>query len=229
MFCMLFNLKGVINMNANTVNIANPDNALLSTTMFIRWGAIIAGVAIALSTEVLLNFLGMGIGLVSLNMSVNSLTSFSIGALIWLGLSGIISMFIAGWVTSYLANTWCKFTVILHSILVWSFATLITVTVSATAGGALIGGATSIMRSSINAVSQKAMQKLEDKNNKGDAGSYSGMSSNSGQDTISDARAEDSMTNLGAASTSIFISFFLSILAGIAGALWGRKKAVKSV
>ena len=62
----------------------------------ISWGAVLAGVAVALVTQLLLNMLGLGIGIATLDPGTGdnpTASTFSIGAGIWWTLSGIIAWF----------------------------------------------------------------------------------------------------------------------------------------
>jgi len=56
----------------------------------ISWGAVLAGVVVALVTQIVLNMLGIGIGAATLDPVAGdspSATSFSIGAAIWFAFS----------------------------------------------------------------------------------------------------------------------------------------------
>src|SRR3712207_3353091 len=72
------------------------------------WGAIIAGMVAALVAQLLINLLGIGIGLssVSVTNSADNLdaSTFSIGAAIWWTLSGIIASFFGGVVAGRLCG-----------------------------------------------------------------------------------------------------------------------------
>ena len=75
----------------------------------IAWGAIIAGVVVCFASEILLNFLGVGLGLTSLNISKTKVFTLGIGAISWLAISGVVSMGIGGWFTGTLSNVACKY------------------------------------------------------------------------------------------------------------------------
>jgi hypothetical protein len=73
----------------------------------VAWGAIFAGVALGLITQLLLNMLGLGIGLATLDPGTSdnpSAGGLSIGAGIWWVLSGIIASFVGGWAAGRLAG-----------------------------------------------------------------------------------------------------------------------------
>ena len=63
----------------------------------ISWGAVFAGVVIALTAQLLLNLLGVGIGLATIDPSAANNPdpkTFSIGAGVWWAVSGIVAALI---------------------------------------------------------------------------------------------------------------------------------------
>ena len=65
----------------------------------VSWGAIFAGVAAALVTQLLLNLLGIGFGLGALDIgpgSDDSAGEYGLGAGIWWALSGIVASLVGG-------------------------------------------------------------------------------------------------------------------------------------
>src|SRR6185312_2579427 len=62
----------------------------------VSWGAVFAGVAVALVVQLILNLFGLGIGAATLDMGADdnpSARTFSMGAAIWWTISGIIASF----------------------------------------------------------------------------------------------------------------------------------------
>lgn len=73
----------------------------------ISWGAVLAGVAIALAAQFLLNLLGVGIGAGVLDPTTSDnpeASNFSIAGGIWFVLAGIVSAFIGGYIASRLSG-----------------------------------------------------------------------------------------------------------------------------
>lgn len=110
----------------------------------VSWGAIFAGVALALTTHILLNLLGVGIGAAVIDPMTGdnpAASTFSIGTAIWFVISGIIAAFIGGYVASRLSGRPLKSTGALHGIASWAVTTLIIVYLLTTSVGAIVGGA----------------------------------------------------------------------------------------
>ena len=173
--------------------------------------AIFAGVLAALGTEVTLNFLGIGLGLASINMSADNLFKAGIGAVIWLSLTGVIAMAFGGWITGKLTYCSCIKTRALYGFLAWCLATLITVLVTASTAGAMIGGPANIVKSSIVSVGQKCISATAQYANSSDTAT-------SNENTVSDRATKEASDNLGKASIAIFFAFLLSAVAGTLGA-----------
>jgi hypothetical protein len=124
----------------------------------LSWGAIFAGVAVAMVVYMLLNLLGIGIGASTLDVQagdVPSGTAFGIGAVIWTILSALIALFVGGWVTG-------RFTTLgdqplnraLHGVIVWSLVYLISALIVTTAVGKLVGGAANMLGKGISSATQ---------------------------------------------------------------------------
>ncbi len=174
--------------------------------------AILAGALVALSVEVTLNFLGIGLGLASIDMSAESLFKAGIGSIIWLSLTGIISMALGGWIAGKLTHCPCPKARALHGLLAWSLATLITVLVTTTAAGTMIGGPANIVKSSISSVGQKSISATNQYANS------SATETTSDKNTVSNKTANEATDNLGKASIAIFFAFLLSAITGMLSA-----------
>src|SRR6185503_7358932 len=69
----------------------------------VRWGAILAGLFVALTTLVVLSVLGLAIGLSSYDAG-DPFGSFGMGAGIWGILSALLAFLIGGWVAASTAG-----------------------------------------------------------------------------------------------------------------------------
>ena len=121
----------------------------------VSWGAVFAGLVVALVVTLLLSLLGMGIGLGAINPATeeNPLGGMGIGSAIWLAITTLIALFLGGWTTAKLAGSVRGLNGILHSIVMWGLVTLVSFYLMTTAIGALISGVAGVVGKGISAVS----------------------------------------------------------------------------
>ena len=116
----------------------------------IAWGAILGGVVLAVSIQILLSLLGAGIGLGSVNVAAGSTpdaSSFGIGAGVWWVASTCIALFAGGYAAAWLAGNEIRFDGFLHGLITWGIATILTLYLLSSAVGSLIGGGFSALGS----------------------------------------------------------------------------------
>src|SRR6266849_9150892 len=116
------------------------------TTMVSRisWGAVLAGVVVALVTQLLLNMLGIGIGAATLNPVEGdnpSAMSLSIGAGIWFALSTILAALAGGYAAGRLAGVLRESTAGWHGLTAWALTTLVIFYLLGSTVGGILGGA----------------------------------------------------------------------------------------
>jgi len=114
----------------------------------ISWGAIFAGLFVALATQLLLSILGVGIGASTIHIGSSDSASASglgIGSAVWFFFSILIALFVGGWVAGSVAGMPRRIEGLLHGIVVWSLTTLVTVYLLTTAIGGILGGATGLL------------------------------------------------------------------------------------
>jgi len=125
-----------------------------ATIRRISWGAIFAGLFVALATQLLLSLLGVGIGASTIHLGSSDSASASglgIGGAIWFFLSILISLFAGGWVAGTVAGMPRRVEGLLHGVVVWSLTTLVTVYLLTTAIGGILGGATGLLGKAVGA------------------------------------------------------------------------------
>ena len=112
----------------------------------ISWGAVFAGVVIALIVQFLLTLLGVAIGAATVDMAGGNnpaASTFSIIGAVWYALSGIVSAFAGGFVSSRLSGKPLATSGALHGLTTWAVTTLVILFLITTAIGGLVGGAMS--------------------------------------------------------------------------------------
>ncbi|MBI1912889.1 MAG: hypothetical protein HYS21_12930 [Deltaproteobacteria bacterium] len=125
----------------------------------ISWGAVFAGVVVALVTLLALNLLGLSIGLGVLNPAAEQrFAAVGIGAGVWMILSTVISLFVGGWVAARMAGLVSPLRGIMHGIVMWSLVTLISFYLMTSTVGSLISGAASAIGQGVSAVATSITQ-----------------------------------------------------------------------
>ena len=123
----------------------------------VAWGAIFAGVVVALVVQVLLTMLGAGIGIATLDPGTAdnpAATTFSITAAIWWVISGIIAAFAGGYIAARMSGRTVPTTGALHGLTTWAFTTLVVLYLLTTTAGSLVGGVLSGVASALGGMGQ---------------------------------------------------------------------------
>ncbi|WP_198411769.1 PhnA-like protein [Microvirga flavescens] len=112
----------------------------------VAWGAVFAGVVLALVTQLILNMIGLGIGVSTLNPTAGananpSPMSLSIGAGLWFVLSGVVAAFAGGYAAGRLAGKPKQSTGGWHGLTTWALTTLIVFYLLTSAASSLAGSA----------------------------------------------------------------------------------------
>jgi hypothetical protein len=127
----------------------------------ISWAGIFGGVILAVTIEILFSLLGTGVGLGTLNTNAGSspdATTFGIGAGLWWIISNCIALAIGGFAAAWLAGIEIRFDGVLHGLVTWGIATLVTVWLLTSALGSIIGGSFSALGSITSAVGSGATE-----------------------------------------------------------------------
>lgn len=108
----------------------------------ISWPALFAGALTAVVVVFMLNLLGLGIGLSTINPMTESdpLSGLGTGTLIWLGLSNLAALFVGGLVAGRMAGYTSKTDGGLHGFLAWALFTIVTVLLITSTIGSVISG-----------------------------------------------------------------------------------------
>ncbi|GGE53951.1 hypothetical protein GCM10007276_33830 [Agaricicola taiwanensis] len=125
----------------------------------VSWGAVFAGVALSLVTQLLLNMLGVGIGLATLDPATGdnpAASSFSIGAGLWFTVAGIIAALVGGYVAGRLSGKPKESTAGWHGLTTWALTTLVIFYLLTSTLGTVLGGTYRTMTDAFGAVASTA-------------------------------------------------------------------------
>jgi hypothetical protein len=126
----------------------------LGTPRRISWGAIFAGVAVALALQAMLGILGIGLGANALHPThAASAQGLGIGSAIWLFLTTMLALVAAGWVSGRLAGVSRRLDSALHGVIAWALMTILTLYLLTTTIGGLFSGAGSLLGNVLGAAS----------------------------------------------------------------------------
>ena len=109
----------------------------------ISWGAVLAGVAAALVTQLTLSVLGVGIGLASLTSASTGgadAGSLSLAAAIWWIGSGLLASCAGGYIAGRMCSSAMAAKAGYHGLISWAAATLVMICLLSSAIGGLLGG-----------------------------------------------------------------------------------------
>ena len=127
----------------------------------ISWGAVLAGVVMALVAQLILNMIGIGIGASTLDPGAGagenpSAQGFSMGAGIWWTVSGILAALGGGYVAGRLSGTPKESTGGWHGLTAWALTTLVIFYLLTSTIGGLIGGAYRTLAGAVEGVASTA-------------------------------------------------------------------------
>ena len=114
------------------------------TATRLSWGAIFAGVVLAVAVQLVLGILGTGIGLTMVDPvegTTPGATGFGIGAgLYWL-VTTIVALGAGGYAAARVAGVHERFDALVHGLVVWGVTLILTLYLLTSAVGGIIGGA----------------------------------------------------------------------------------------
>lgn len=140
------------------VNIIRPIGAVAAPLSAARlrpsWGAIFAGTAIALAVTILLDLLGLGIGLATIDPASGdtpSGTAFGAWTGVWWLVSMVVALFAGGWVAGRLSGFDRRTNTALHGLVVWGLSSVVMAYFAMSALGSVVGGAFGAVGSALQA------------------------------------------------------------------------------
>ena len=120
------------------------DSAIVRAGRRVSWGAIFAGVTIAVAVQLLLGILGTGIGLSVVNPvegTTPGAAGFGIGAGIYWLITTVIALGAGGYAAARLSGVTERFDALAHGLVVWGVTLILTLYLLTSAVGSIIGGA----------------------------------------------------------------------------------------
>lgn len=119
------------------------------------WGAILAGMFVTVVLQLMLTLLGTAIGFATIHpmQEQNPTEGMGLASGIWLLVSSLISVWVGACIAGRLAGG-ARRDGMIHGIVTWSVATSLTVFTLATATGALLGGAGTILSNAVKSGAQ---------------------------------------------------------------------------
>ncbi|QDZ27052.1 hypothetical protein [Noviherbaspirillum sp. UKPF54] len=104
----------------------------------VRWGAVLAGVVVGISVQLLLTLLGIATGLSATDVSQGE--GMGTGPLLWAGLSMLIAAFVGGYVAARMSGLKRKADGVLHGAVSWAVTTILFSMLATSIGGTLVSG-----------------------------------------------------------------------------------------
>ena len=125
----------------------------------ISWGAVFAGVVLSLITHLLLNMLGLGIGIMTIDPATGATpqaSTLGIGAGVWWTVAGIIAAYVGGLVAGRLAGKPHAQTAGWHGLVTWAATTLVIFYLLTSVVGSVLGGAFRVVGNAASGLGQAA-------------------------------------------------------------------------
>lgn len=135
-----------------------PTSVIANRLRRISWGAILAGIAIAMVTMLALNMLGLTIGAATVNPAseIDPVEpALGTGAVIWFAASNLIALFLGGYVAGRMSgirdDDWDG---AIHGLVTWAVVALITLWMLTTSVGSIISAMTNAASQAISSAGQ---------------------------------------------------------------------------
>lgn len=125
----------------------------------ISWGAVLAGVVVAIVTQMMLNALGLAIGAASIEPQYNAtptMPEFGAGVVIWMAASALLSLFAGGFVAGRMSGTVSHSEAAIHGLTTWATVMLITAYMVSSGVGTILGGISNVVSSGLNLAGDSA-------------------------------------------------------------------------
>ena len=140
-----------------------PGEAVIPSLDRVSWSAVIAGAVVALATHLALSALGVCIGAAAVDPHnrEHPIKGVPTAMLAWMFLSGLVALFVGGWLAGRLAGT-APLDSAIHGLVTWSLATVVMFVLATTSLGYFIGGAFHLLGKGATATASAAASVLPD-------------------------------------------------------------------
>lgn len=197
----------------------------------ISWGAILTGVVMAFSVQIILNLIGVGIGAATMaSTDASSVAAeVSVGVFIWWAISGVISSLIGGYAAGRASGEPKRSTAAWHGLTSWAASVLLIAVMITTAAGSVISDNFRLMAdvsTSYPAASIAERSSVGDRYILGNEGIYGPIVNQN--DIVTSAETTAEMATGGVAGGALFSALAL-LLGGIAAWVGGWMGIVNPV
>lgn len=125
----------------------------------VSWGAIFAGIVIALVTMLALNMLGLAIGAATINPAseIDPVTpALGTATVIWFAATNLLALFAGGFVAGHLSGFYENVDGLMHGLVTWAVTSLLVLFMLTTSVGNIISGVTNAASQALSAAGQVA-------------------------------------------------------------------------
>lgn len=146
-----------MNTLSPTVRVGVTDGTLVRHQ--VSWGAILAGAVAMIAIQLVLNLLGVGVGVSTIDPASGetpSAAALSGGAAAWFVVSGIVASAAGGYLAGRLAGKLSRTTSGYHGLVAWAVSALLVVYLLASTVGGLVGGAVNGVSSAVGGLGRTA-------------------------------------------------------------------------
>lgn len=120
----------------------------------LSWRNLFAGFFVGLAIANILNLIGISLGLSALGSDYTNSSAIASGSIVWLIISSSVSTFVASYITSSLSDTVENGKVgIANGLVSWAMLTLATIILAGNMAGAVMSGASNLLKNSLSAMS----------------------------------------------------------------------------
>lgn len=130
--------------HAYTGVVPGDDLRTVKTPTRLSWGAVFAGVVIAVAVQLVLGILGAGIGLTMVDPvegTTPGAAGFGIGAGIFWLITTVVALGAGGYAAARVAGVHDRFDALVHGLVVWGVTLILTLYLLTSVVGGIIGGA----------------------------------------------------------------------------------------